>query len=89
MRIRFNRAGYAVAAGVAVTAMLGMGAASAAGASVARATPHASTACGAACSDASFQVPGPTDILAAHSGLNITNNVVRLVQGSNANFNAK
>ena len=27
MRIRFNRAGYAVAAGVAVTAMLGMGAA--------------------------------------------------------------
>ena len=36
MRIRFNRAGYAVAAGVAVTAMLGMGAASAAGASVAK-----------------------------------------------------
>jgi hypothetical protein len=82
MRIRFTRAGYAVAAGVAVTAMLGMGAASAAGASVI--TPNATTACAAACSDASFQVPGPTDILAAHSGLNITNNVVRLVQGSNA-----
>jgi len=81
MRIRFTRAGYAVAAGVAVTAMLGMGAASAAGAT---AGPAATTACGAACSDASFQVPGPTDILAAHSDLNITNNVVRLVQGSNA-----
>src|SRR5580692_783826 len=62
MRIRFTRAGYAVAAGVAVTAMLGMGA-SAAGASVSHAKPLASTACGAACSDASFQVPGPTDIL--------------------------
>ena len=85
MRIRFTRAGYAVAAGVAVTAMLGMGVASAAGASVTGAKPDATTACGAACSDASFQVPGPTDILAAHSGLNIPNNVVRLVQGSNAN----
>jgi hypothetical protein len=86
MRIRFTRAGYAVAAGVAVTAMLGMGAASAAGAA---ARPDASTACGAACSDASFQVPGPTDILGAHSGLNVTNNVVRLLQGSNASFNGK
>jgi len=47
MRIRFNRAGYAVAAGVAVTAMLGMGAA-AAGASVAKVHPNATTACGAA-----------------------------------------
>jgi hypothetical protein len=84
MRIRFTRAGYAVAAGVAVTAMLGMGAASAAGASVTKAKPDATTACGAACSDAWFQVPGSADILAAHSGLNITNNVVRLVQGSNA-----
>jgi len=84
MRIRFNRAGYAVAAGVAVTAMLGMGAASAAGASVTANKPEATTACNAACSDAFFQVPGPTDILAAHSGLNISNNVVRLVQGSNA-----
>jgi hypothetical protein len=81
MRIRFTRAGYAVAAGVAVTAMLGMGAASAAGAST---RPDATTACNAACSDAFFQVPGPTDILAAHSGLNISNDVVRLVQGSNA-----
>ncbi len=81
MRIRFTRAGYAVAAGVAVTAMLGMGAASAAGAS---AKPMATTACGADCTDISFQVPGPTDILAAHSGLNTNNNVVRLVQGSNA-----
>jgi hypothetical protein len=81
MRIRFTRAGYAVAAGVAVTAMLGMGAASAAGATI---TPNATTACFAACSDASFQVPGPADILAAHSDLNITNNVVRLVQGSDA-----
>src|SRR6202050_4241356 len=83
MRIRFNRAGYAVAAGVAVTAMLGRGAARAAGASVTANKPEATTACNAACSDAFFQVPGPTDILAAHSGLNISNNVVRLVQGRN------
>ena len=41
MRIRFTRAGYAVAAGVAVTAMLGMGAASAAGASVTKAAADA------------------------------------------------
>jgi hypothetical protein len=84
MRIRFNRAGYAVAAGVAVTAMLGMGAASAAGASVATTHPDATTACNFACSNVSFQVPGPNDILGAHSGLNIKNNVVRLLQGSNS-----
>jgi hypothetical protein len=84
MRIRFTRAGYAVAAGVAVTAMLGMGAAGAAGASVAKVKPAATTACGTKCSDASFQVPGTSAILSAHSGLNITNNVVRLLQGSNS-----
>jgi hypothetical protein len=84
MRIRFTRAGYAVAAGVAVTAMLGMSAASAAGASVAKLKPDATTACGASCTDYSFTVPGPSDILAAHSGLAIKNNIVRLVQGSNA-----
>ncbi len=82
MRIRFTRAGYAVAAGVAVTAMLGMGAASAAGASIVH--PNATTACGAACTDYSFTVPGLSDILAAHSGLAIKNNIVRLVAGSNA-----
>jgi hypothetical protein len=83
MRIRFTRAGYALAAGVAVTAMLGMSV-SAAGATVAMAKPDATTACGASCTDYSFTVPGLTDILAAHSGLPITNNIVRLVQGSNA-----
>jgi hypothetical protein len=61
--------------------MLGMGVSSAAGAA---AHPDATTACGTACTDVSFQVPGPTDILAAHSGLNTNNNVVRLVQGSNS-----
>jgi hypothetical protein len=81
MRIRFTRAGYAVAAGVAATAMLGMGVSSAAGAAV---RPAATTACGSDCTDVSFQVPGPTDILAAHSGYNVNNNVVRLVQGSNS-----
>jgi hypothetical protein len=86
MRIRFTRAGYALAAGVAVTAMLGMSAASAAGASVARVRPDATTACGTKCTDVSFQVPGPTDILAVHSGLGIQNNVVRLVQGSNTAY---
>jgi hypothetical protein len=83
MRIRFTRAGYALAAGVAVTAMLGMSAASA---SVVGTHPDATTACGAACSDASFQVPGATDVLGAHSGLNVTNNIVRLVQGSNTAY---
>jgi hypothetical protein len=79
MRIRFTRAGYAVAAGVAVTAMLGMGAASA---SVAT-HPDATTACGASCTDVSFQDPGTNWILGAHSGLPVVNNVVRLLQGSN------
>jgi hypothetical protein len=83
MRIRFTRAGYALAAGVAVTAMLGMSA-SAVGASVATFKPDATTACGASCTDYSFTVPGLSDILAAHSGLPIKNNIVRLVQGSNA-----
>lgn len=83
MRIRFTRAGYALAAGVAVTAMLGTSA-SAVGASVAKVKPDATTACGAACTDFSFTVPGPSDILAAHWGLSIRNNIVRLVQGSDA-----
>jgi hypothetical protein len=83
MRIRFTRAGYALAAGVAVTAMLGMSAASA---STAKVHPLATTACGVHCTDISFQVPGLTDILGAHSGLNIQNNVVRLVQGSNTAY---
>ncbi len=82
MRIRFTRAGYAVAAGVAVTAMLGMSAASASVGS----HPAATTACGAKCTDVSFQVPGPSWVLGAHSGLALPNNVVRLVQGSNTAY---
>ncbi len=81
MRMRFTRVGYALAAGVAVTAMLGM---SASAAVAGAAHPDATTACGAACTDVSFAVPGPSDILAAHSGLAITNELVRLAQGSNA-----
>jgi hypothetical protein len=84
MRIRFTRAGYALAAGVAVTAMLGMSAA--ASASAAKIRPDATTACGANCTDVSFTVPGPTDLLGVHSGLGIANNIVRLVQGSNAAY---
>ena len=80
MRIRFTRAGYALAAGVAVTAMLGMSAASA-GATVVR--PDATTACGAACTDVNFLNPGPNYILGVHSGFAIKNNLVRLVTASN------
>jgi hypothetical protein len=50
MRIRFTRAGYALAAGVAVTAMLGMSVA-AASASVGNAKPAATNACGKKCND--------------------------------------
>ncbi len=50
MRIRFTRAGYALAAGVAVTAMLAMSAA-AAGAATDRAKPAATAACGKKCND--------------------------------------
>jgi hypothetical protein len=77
MRIRFTRAGYAVAAGVAVTAMLGLSAAAA------YAEPAATTACGHNCTDVSFVNPGRTAILASHSGYNSYNNLVRLVAGSN------
>jgi hypothetical protein len=80
MRIRFTRAGYAVAAGVAVTAMLGMSAASAS------VHPDATNACGNKCIDVSFQNPGPDFILGVHSGLAVPNNLVRLVPGSNGAF---
>lgn len=81
MRMRFTGAGYAAAAGVAATAMLGLGISAAAVASTAR--PAATTACGGNCTDVSFQVPGGQAILAAHAGLNTYNNLIRLVQGSN------
>jgi hypothetical protein len=77
MRIRFTRAGYAVAAGAAVTAMLGLSAAAA------NAEPAATTACGHNCTDVSFVNPGRNAILASHSGYNTYNNLVRLVAGSN------
>jgi hypothetical protein len=79
MRNRFKRASYAMAAGAAVAATIGM---SAMGAS-ATVRPHATTACGANCVDYSFRNPGPHQILAVHSGLAFPNNLVRLVHGSN------
>jgi hypothetical protein len=84
MRIRFTRAGYALAAGVAVTAMLGTSAASAGAANrpVLR-IKNATNACSVHCTDVSFQNPGITDILGVHSGIATPNNVVRLLQGSN------
>src|ERR1700729_350654 len=78
MHIRFIRAGSALAAGVAVTVMLGMSAASAFGAS---SEPDATTACGAKCTDVSFQNPGLNWILGAQSGLAVVNSVVQLLQG--------
>lgn len=82
MRIRFTRVGYAAAAGAAVAAMLAMSA----GAASAHVKPQATTACGSKCTDVSFEVPGPTWLLGAHSGIGLQNNVVRLVQGSNAAY---
>lgn len=82
MRIRFTRAGYALAAGVAVTAALAMPA----GAANAAAKPDATNACSNKCIDVSFQVPGLNYILGVHWGLATPNNLVRLVQGSNAAY---
>jgi hypothetical protein len=79
MHIRFTRAGYALAAGVAATAMLGLSAVAVASTSALAAT----NACGHKCIDLSFKVPGRSGILAAHSGLNNYNNSIRLLQGSN------
>lgn len=84
MRIRFTRAGYALAAGVAVTALLGVSASAAiAGAKV---HPNATNACGNKCIDVSFQNPGLNYLLGVHSGLATPNNLVRLVPGSNAAY---
>jgi hypothetical protein len=82
MRIRFTRAGYALAAGVAVTAMLGMSAASAATASH-KPISMATNACGNNCVDVHFLQPGKHAILGVHSGYNTNNNLVRLLAGSN------
>jgi hypothetical protein len=82
MRIRFTRAGYALAAGVAVTAMLGMSAA-AANAANKPVIKNATNACSFHCTDVSFQNPGRNFILGVHSGIPVPNNVVRLLQGSN------
>jgi hypothetical protein len=79
MQIRFTRAGYALAAGVAATAMLGLSTVAVASTSALAAT----SACNYHCIDLSFKVPGKAAILAAHSGLNIYNNSIRLLQGSN------
>ncbi len=79
MRNRFKRASYAMAAGVAVAATIGMSAVAAS----ANAGPDATNACGNKCIDVSFQNPGDDFILASHSGLTTPNNVVRLLPGSN------
>ncbi len=81
MRIRFTRAGYAVAAGVAATAMLGLSAAPSAGAA-----PAATTACRFHCVDISFVNPGKNAILGVHSGMAVYNNLVRLLPGSNGAY---
>ena len=84
MRIRFTRAGYALAAGVAVTAMLGMSAASASTSSHSpKAVKNATFACSFHCLDVSFVNPGRRAILGVHSGYNTNNNLVRLLAGSN------
>jgi hypothetical protein len=80
MRIRFTRAGYALAAGVAVTAMLGM---SASAAMAAPSPIFATNACGNKCVDVHFLQPGKHAILGVHSGWNTNNNLVRLLPGSN------
>lgn len=82
MHIRFTRAGYALAAGVAATAMLGLSAVAVASTSALAAT----NACGHKCIDLSFKVPGRHAILGVHSGYNVYNNTVRLLQGSNGAY---
>jgi hypothetical protein len=82
MHIRFTRAGYALAAGVAATAMLGLSAVAVASTSALAAT----NACGHKCIDVSFKVPGRHAILAVHSGYNSYNNTIRLLQGSNGAY---
>jgi hypothetical protein len=79
MHIRFTRAGYALAAGVAATAMVGLSAVAVASTSALAAT----NACSYKCIDLSFKVPGKAAILAVHSGLNLYNNQIRLLQGNN------
>jgi hypothetical protein len=83
MRIRFTRAGYALAAGVAVTAMLGMSAASASASPRPTGVKNATFACSYHCTDVSFLNPGLRAILGVHSGYNSNNNLVRLLAGSN------
>jgi len=82
MRIRFSRAGYALAAGVAVTAMLGMSAASANASGTPNIT-NATNACANNCVDVHFLQPGKHAILGVHSGWNSNNALVRLLAGSN------
>jgi hypothetical protein len=62
MRIRFSRAGYALAAGVAVTALLGMSAASASTSGTHRVVSHATSACSYRCLDLFNQGLGPKHI---------------------------
>jgi hypothetical protein len=87
MRIRFTRAGYALAAGVATTALLGMsmGAASASPAvhKPPKSITMATTACSFHCVDVSFLTPGRRAILGVQSGWSWPNALVRLLQGSN------
>ncbi len=83
MRNRFKRASYAMAAGVAVAATIGMSAVAASATARMPARPAATNACGASCVDVSFVDPGRRWILASHSGLSVPNNVVRLLRGSN------
>jgi hypothetical protein len=83
MRIRLTRAGYALAAGVAVTAALGMSAVAANAASAGPAAMNATNACSFHCTDVSFQNPGSAYILGVHSGIAVKNTVVRLLPGSN------
>jgi hypothetical protein len=81
MRIRFTRAGYALAAGVAVTAMLGMSAGSADAAKAVPSTRNATNDCGTNCIDISFLAPGHHYLLKDHSALTNVNNVIAVALG--------
>jgi hypothetical protein len=85
MRIRITQAGYALAAGVAVTAMLGMSVASAGAATKpALKIKNATNACGATCTDVHFLVPGDHALLGSHWGSDAAGNLVRLLNASNS-----
>lgn len=73
----------AVVAAGAVTATLALGATGALASKTPTAVRNATNACGSACVDVHFLVPGRHALLTSKSGYSYAGNLVRLTQGSN------